>query len=52
MYIQLGEEYLKSKKICFIGLARNIENNITQALDHLVNFGEKAKESLGDLIAA
>lgn len=44
MYIQLGKEYLKAKKICFIGLARNIENSVGESINRLVNFGQRAKE--------
>lgn len=42
--IQIGKQYLSSKKIVFIGLARNIENKITHCVNQLTQLGENAKE--------
>lgn len=40
----LGQQYLQSKKIVFIGLARNIGQSIAKSISKLVNLGETAKD--------
>lgn len=43
-YIDLGKDFLSSKKIVIVGLARNIENTIGYSLERLSKLGESAKE--------
>lgn len=42
--IEIGKQYLSSRKIVFIGLARNIENKIYYCINQLIEFGKNAKD--------
>jgi hypothetical protein len=42
-YVDIGQNFIKDKKIIFIGLARNIENFILPNIGRLINIGKKAK---------
>lgn len=44
IYRDHGKKYLETKKIAFVGLARNVENTITNCITKLINLGNSAKE--------
>lgn len=42
-YINRGKQYLLSKKIAFLGLARNVEKTLPEAVQKLTKLGQTAK---------